>query len=56
MSEEEAREWLTGQRSMTNQVPPEPRESWLVRIAQADAAMLEQAYWTLRAHKEGLIE
>ena len=39
---------------MTNSIPMDPHETWLVRIAQADAAMTEQAYWMLRARKEGL--
>jgi hypothetical protein len=55
VSEEEAIAWLTGSRSMTNIIPQDPYESWLVRIAQADAAMMEQAYWILRTHKEGLL-
>ncbi len=56
MSHEEALAWLTGFRSTTNMIPPEPRETWIIRIAQADAAMTEQAYWVARAQKEGLTE
>ena len=52
MSIEEAREWLAGNRTMTNLIPHDPRETWLVRIAQADAAMTEQAYWIDRAYRE----
>ncbi len=55
MDYEEAIEWLNGKRSMTNTVPQEPWETWEVRIAQADAAMVQQAYWIVKAHKEGLI-
>lgn len=51
----EAIEWIKGNRSMTNVIPREPYETWLVRVAQADAACTEQAYWIVRAYKEGLI-
>lgn len=54
MSLEEALAWLRGERSMTNVVPQAPFETWQERIARADAAMTEQAYWTVRAHREGL--
>ena len=56
MTEQEAKEWLKGVRSMTNLISSEDRNLWQVRTAQADAAMMEQAYWLLRAVKEGLIE
>ena len=52
MNYEEAVEWLEDKRSMTNIIPQEPLETWQVRIAQADAAMVEQAYWVIRAHIE----
>ncbi len=55
MTIEEAKEWLRGERSMCNIIPQEPFDTWQVRIAQADAAMAEQAYWVLKAHKEGLV-
>jgi len=48
----DACEWLAGNRSMTNIIPKEPIETWLVRIAQADAAMTQQAYWIVKAHEE----
>lgn len=51
----EARAWLAGERSMTNTIPIDPRESWLVRIAQADAAQVQEAYWIAKAHKDGLL-
>ena len=54
MSIDEAYEWLKGNRSMTNVIPDEPRETWVVRVAQADAALTQQAYWIVKAHKEGL--
>ena len=37
---------------MTNIVPDYPQETWAVRIAQADAAMTQQAYWIVKAHDE----
>ena len=45
MTYEEAVEWMEGKRSMTNIIPQHPLETWQVRVAQADAAMMEQAYW-----------
>jgi len=39
---------------MTNIVSQVPFETWQVRIAEADAAMVQQAYWVARAHKEEL--
>jgi len=56
MSYEEAIEWLRGQRSLTNMVTIEPRETWMERIARADAGMIEQAYWIARARKESLVD
>jgi len=55
MSREEAIEWINGKRSMTNIIPQEPLETWGVRIAQADAAMTQQAYWVLKALDEGVV-
>lgn len=40
---------------MTNIIPQEPLESWQVRIAQADAACVQEAYWVAKAHAEGLV-
>jgi len=51
----EAEEWLLGSRSMTNIIPQDPFATWQVRIAQADAAMMQQAYWILKAYREDLI-
>ena len=48
----EALEWLDGKRSMANIIPQEPFETWQVRIAEADAAMTQQAYWFVKAHEE----
>jgi hypothetical protein len=56
MSREEALAWLRGERSMTNVIPRDPCDTWQVRIAQADAAMTQLAYWIARAYAEGLVE
>jgi hypothetical protein len=55
MTKEEAIAWLTGERSMTNTIPQDPFDTWQVRIDQADAAKCKQAYYILRAHKDGLV-
>jgi hypothetical protein len=55
MTPEEAKEWLLGNRSCNN-IPLEPFETWVVRGAQADAAMVQQAYWVLKAESEGLLK
>ena len=52
MTYEEACAWLRGERSMTNIIPQDPFESWQIRIAQADAAMVQQAYWTAKAYSD----
>ena len=44
----EASEWMQGLRSTINTIPQHPLETWEVRIAQADAAMMEQAYWFVK--------
>jgi len=56
MNIEQAKKWLKGEQSTTNYMPQEPTETWLVRIAQADAALAQQAYWIVKAHQEGLIK
>ena len=53
MNADEAREWIAGKRSMVNMIPENPRDTWVVRTCQADAAMMQQAYWCLRANAEG---
>jgi len=55
MTYEEALAWLRGHRSMNNMLLPDPIETREVRIAQADAAMVQQAYWVAKAHREGLV-
>ena len=55
MDYEEAMEWLRGERSTTNIIPQDPFETWQVRIAQADAAMTQQAYFIVQAHMERLV-
>lgn len=52
MTYEEACAWLRGERSMTNIIPHDPFESWQIRIAQADAAMVQQAYWIVKAYSD----
>ena len=58
MTKAEAIEWFEDKRDMGNLIPYTPEDDGIarVRIEQANAAKLEQAYWVLRAHKEGLIE
>ena len=51
----QAMEWLRGERSMANIIPQHPIETWGVRIAEADAAMIQQAYWIAKAHSEGIV-
>ena len=48
----EALEWLLGNRSMENIIPQQPLETWQVRIAQANAAMVQQAYYIVKIHIE----
>ncbi len=56
MTYEEAMEWLKGKRSTVNNIPTEPHDgTWLVRVAQADAAMTQQAYWIIKAWNEDLV-
>ena len=52
MNYEEAIAWLNGERSMTSLISQDPLETWEVRIAQADLAMIQQAYWVVKAHQE----
>jgi hypothetical protein len=52
MKYSEAIAWLDGKRSTQNIVPQDPFETWQVRVAQADAAMMEQAYWVAKAHQD----
>lgn len=49
---QEAYAWMNGERSMTNIIPQDPFDTWQVRIAQADAAMTEQAYWIIKGNQE----
>ena len=55
MDYDEAIGWLKGERSMTNTIPQDPFETWQVRVAKADAAMTQQAYWIAKAYKEDLL-
>jgi hypothetical protein len=54
MTEQEATDWIQGSRSMSNIVPEHPFETWQLRIAQADAAQVQRAYWVLKAYRERL--
>jgi len=59
MNYEEAKEWLKGKRSMCNSIPNDPDGYDMtteVRVAKADAAMMQQAYYVAKAHKEGLVK
>ena len=51
----EALAWLKGERSSTNLVNRGIDDSWMVVEAKLDAAMMERAYWVVRAHHEGLL-
>ncbi len=55
MDYEEGLAWLNGERSTVNMLQLPNDEQSHVRVAQADAAMMEQAYWIVRAHKEELV-
>ncbi len=58
MNYDEALAWLSGQRSITNVYPDYPAlDPWNRRkgVAAIDAALTQQAYWVVRAHREGLI-
>lgn len=57
MNLQEAEEWVRGERSWwndhANQAPNQGEN--FVNCAKHDAATTEQAYWILRAHREGLV-
>jgi hypothetical protein len=55
MDIDEAQCWLRGERSLCNTIPQNPSESWESRIAEADAFMIQQAYWVAKADYERLI-
>ena len=56
MDYEESLAWLKGERSMCNLFLTmcDKNENANLITAQADAAMCQQAYWVVRAHKENL--
>jgi hypothetical protein len=65
MTKAEAIEWFEDKRDMGDVIPQffkhdginyQDDGTCIVRTEQANAAKLEQAYWILRAHKEGLIK
>jgi len=47
MDYNEAVRWMRGERTMADYVPKNPFETYLERVARADAAKVEQAYWVL---------
>ena len=53
MKYEEAIGWLKGERSMCNSFGTDDESQ--ARLSEADAGCTQQAYWTVRAYKEGLI-
>lgn len=55
MTLDEALAWLRGERSFTNMIPQEPFGTWLVRIAEADAAATQRAYWIAKGYADGLL-
>jgi len=59
MQYDEAIEWLTGRNSTWNTFAPQATGRFdgtgEVQCAQADLAMIQQAYWIVKAHKEGLV-
>lgn len=55
MTFDEATEWMRGRCSMCNSISLNPEETLEVRIAEADAAMMQQAYWVLKAWEENLV-
>jgi hypothetical protein len=55
MTYEEAVAWLQGQRSMCNIIPTGDDGMWSVKVAQADAAMTQQAYWIVKAWSENIV-
>ena len=52
MTIREAEDWLEGNRSMGNMIPANDFDTWQVRVAQADAAMMQQAYYIVKAARE----
>ena len=57
---DEAEAWLRGERShlstmMDVETSVENRTQTLADCERADAATTERAYWSLRAHREGLL-
>lgn len=56
MRYDEAQAWLRGERSTINTAWGETIGDAQERATRQDAAMTEQAYWIVRAHKEGLVD
>jgi hypothetical protein len=51
----EAHEWLAGKRSLVNFIPQHPIETLQERIASADCAMTQMAYWIVKANRESVV-
>ena len=58
MDYKEATEWMKGNRSTCNTFFGNMQENVQAELltAQTDSAMVQQAYWILRAHKEQLFK
>lgn len=50
MTYEEAVQWLLGNRSLANLIPS--GDMYIVHLAQADAAMMQAAYYIVKYHHE----
>ena len=55
MNPAEAIEWLKGNRNTAQMLHKQGDDSHILMAAQADAARIQQAYYILKAHKEGLV-
>ena len=56
MTLEEALAWLNCKRSSINYAYGNDPGEAQVNAARMDASNMEQAYWAVRAHKEGLLD
>jgi hypothetical protein len=55
MNYEEAIEWLNGNRSHWDHFACGDHREALLQCTEADAWTTQQAYWIVKAHKEGLL-
>ena len=58
MTYSEALEWLKGNRSNINSIlnTTDDRPHEFAMITQADAGSVQEAYWIVRAHREGIVD